>query len=326
MAKNDNLTDLLKDVADAIRAKKGTTEAINPQNFADEIASIEGGGTSSASMWTGHADVEGLKAIGWTDEDIAYYQKYGVNWNEEDDEYHKVTDDNKSLYGVLTISNISTYKDRIVYLPKIDMSSVTSLNSTFNGCAVLCGLPLIDTSNVTDMRYTFSACKVLTYLPPLNTSKVTNMGVAFQNCNSLKFVPPMDTSNVKNMTTLFNNCYSLTSIASINSSKAANIGSMFNGCTSLVSMPFLDLSSASSTVNTFNGCSSLVHAKIYGIKANCSLANSPLISKDTLLFAINNAATNAITLTLHSYAYERLANDADILEALANHPNISLAK
>ena len=51
-----------------------------------------GGGTpppdtpSVKPKWTGHADAEGLKAIGWTDEDIAYYQENGVNWNEEDDE------------------------------------------------------------------------------------------------------------------------------------------------------------------------------------------------------------------------------------------------
>lgn len=44
MAKNNNLTDFLTDVADAIRAKKGTTEPINPQDFSVEIASIEGDG------------------------------------------------------------------------------------------------------------------------------------------------------------------------------------------------------------------------------------------------------------------------------------------
>ena len=46
MAKNNNLTDFLTDVADAIRAKKGTTEPINPQDFSSEIASIESGGGS----------------------------------------------------------------------------------------------------------------------------------------------------------------------------------------------------------------------------------------------------------------------------------------
>lgn len=40
MAKTDNLTDFLTSVADAIRAKKGTSDLINPQNFDSEIASI----------------------------------------------------------------------------------------------------------------------------------------------------------------------------------------------------------------------------------------------------------------------------------------------
>lgn len=44
MAKNDNLTDYLTDLADGIRAKKGTTDPINPQDFRKEIESISGGG------------------------------------------------------------------------------------------------------------------------------------------------------------------------------------------------------------------------------------------------------------------------------------------
>lgn len=43
MAKNNNLTDFLTDVADAIREKKGTTGKINPQDFSSEIKSIESG-------------------------------------------------------------------------------------------------------------------------------------------------------------------------------------------------------------------------------------------------------------------------------------------
>lgn len=48
MAKNDNLKDFLKDVADAIRDKKGTTGLINPQDFSAEIASIQSGGGAVA--------------------------------------------------------------------------------------------------------------------------------------------------------------------------------------------------------------------------------------------------------------------------------------
>ena len=181
--------------------------------------------------WTGHADAEGLRAIGWTDEDIAYYQENGVNWNEEDDEWHKVTDDNKALYGVLTASNISSYKDRIVYLPKIDTSSVTS------------------------------------------------MSTMFFNCYSLTAIPLLDTSSVTNMSGMFYYCYSLTT------------------------------------------------ANLKGVALACQLNNSALLSKDSLLYLINNeAATIAITIKLASYAYNRWATDPDIVAALANHPNISLAK
>ena len=37
----------LTDIADSIRSKKGTTELINPANYASEISGITGGGGSS---------------------------------------------------------------------------------------------------------------------------------------------------------------------------------------------------------------------------------------------------------------------------------------
>ena len=164
--------------------ENGTTEVVPDSGYALSKVTIntnvESGG--SATKWTGHADAEGLKAIGWTDEDIAYYQANGVNWNEEDDEYHKVTDDNKALYGVLTADNISTYKDRIVYLPKIDTSGVTSMYQMFRVCYSLVAIPLLDTSSVTRMDYMFSSCYSLVSIPLLDTSSVTRMDYMFSSC------------------------------------------------------------------------------------------------------------------------------------------------
>ena len=57
MAKNNNLTDFLTDVADAIRAKKGTTAKINPQDFSSEIASISTGGGGGTSVAVSMSDV-----------------------------------------------------------------------------------------------------------------------------------------------------------------------------------------------------------------------------------------------------------------------------
>ena len=301
--------------------------------------------------WTGHADAEGLKAIGWTDEDIAYYQENGVNWNEEDDEWHKVTDDNKALYGVLTASNISTYKDRIVYLPKIDTSRVTNMSEMFYQCRTLvaipmldtsrvtnmrkmfyqCGslvaIPMLDTSRVTDMSEMFYYCTSLLFIPVLNTSSVTNMYYVFYSCFSLKSIPMLDTSRVTDMTYMVAQCYSLTSISMLDTSNVVNMYRMFYSNTTLTSIPMLDMSKVTNMDEMFGYCFSLTYANLKNVKLALKLNNSALLTKDSLLYLINNeAATSAITIKLATYAYDKWATDPDIVVALANHPNISISK
>jgi hypothetical protein len=77
----------------------------------------------------------------------------------------------------------------------------------------------------------------------------------------------------------------------------------------------------------FYNCFSLTTANLKNVKLGYQLNNSALLSKDSLLYIINNeAATSAITIKLASYAYDRWATDTDIVAALANHPNISISK
>ena len=319
----ENIVELLTDVADAIREKKGSTEPIKAQSFAEEIRSIQGGG---GSKWTGHADAEGLKAIGWDDEDIAYYQQHGVNWNEEDDQYHLVSDDNKALYGVLTADNISTYKDRIVYLPKIDTSTKTSMSKMFDSCYSLVSIPQLDTQNVTNMTYRFNYCYSLVSIPQLDTQNVTNMTYMFNYCYSLVSIPQLDTQNVTSMSYMFNYCFSLVSIPQLDTQNVKNMSNMFLSCFSLVSIPQLDTQNVTSMSYMFNGCYSLTTANLKNVKLSYQLNKSTLLSKESLLYLINNeASTSAITITLASYAYTRLSTDADIVEALTAHPNVSLA-
>ena len=260
--------------------ENGTTEVVADGGFTGlGKVTINTEVEGAKPKWTGHADAEGLKAIGWTDEDIAYYQENGVNWNEEDDEWHKVTEDNKALYGVLTADNISTYARRIVYLPKIDTSGMKGMSFMFDGCYSLKAIPMLDTSAVANMSY------------------------MFKNCNSLTSIPMLDTSSVMFMNSMFYYCYTLTSI------------------------PMLDTSSVTNMNEMFKGCYSLTRANLKNVKLAYQLYSSPLLSKESLLYLINNeAATSAITIKLASYAYDKWATDPDIVAALANHPNISLAK
>ena len=56
----NNLKDHLKEEADAIRAKKGTSDLINPQDFATEIEGISGSGESGGSTIE-YLDVSGVE-------------------------------------------------------------------------------------------------------------------------------------------------------------------------------------------------------------------------------------------------------------------------
>ena len=64
MSKQNNLTDFLTDVANAIRAKKGSTDLINPQNFSSEIASLSGG-LEIVDMTETTATIEPNKVYVW---------------------------------------------------------------------------------------------------------------------------------------------------------------------------------------------------------------------------------------------------------------------
>jgi hypothetical protein len=102
---------------------------------------------------------------------------------------------------------------------------------------------------------------------------------------------------------------------------------MFYYCYSLVAIPHIDTSSVTSINNMTVNCYSLVTVNLEHAKLPYNLRGSSLLSKESLLYLINNeAATSAITIALASYAYTRLANDADIVAALAAHPNISISQ
>lgn len=117
MAKNDNIQDLLHDVADAIREKKGTEELINPQAFSNEIRSIE---TSSPfAVDFGEEIANGNPSfIGALQEDIDYYNEV-----QRRREAGEVTD--------ADLAKESEFRDKIVWWPK-GMSGKIYANNYLN--------------------------------------------------------------------------------------------------------------------------------------------------------------------------------------------------
>ena len=85
------------------------------------------------------------------------------------------------------------------------------------------------------------------------------------------------------------------------------------------------MQNATSIGSMFNDCNSLTYANLVGLKKDISFEFSFLLSKESLLFIINNeASTSAFAIYLKAYAYNKLANDADVAAALEAHPNVSL--
>ena len=331
--------------AAAIEEKTGKPAGDVFASYPDQILQIPSGG------WTGHADEAGLKAIGWTDDDIAYYQKYGVNWNEEDDQYHLVPEDNKALYGVLTVDNISTYKDRIVYLPKIDTSTERSLNSTFSSCNILVAIPMLDTSRCMSMRSTFSSCSSLVFIPPLDTSNVEDMYAMLRDCSSLVLIPPLDTSNVEDMSYMLYSARSLRIFPQLDTSRVTNMDNMFRDCCAITRLPLLNTSRVTIMSYMLSYCTELSSIEeldmlkvtsadsmllynygirichIKNLRSSIEINKTPFLEKESLVYMIQNAApTSEITIKLSSYCYDKYKADPDVVAALANQPLVSLTR
>lgn len=242
-------------------------DATNDETFTSlvpKVANISTGG-STEPTFTGSYDRQGLKQIGWTDEEIDYYNQNGVQWNASEDDYFKLTqtelagDDSTNTRFIpknSTKTSFQSYRG-LLAIPLLDTSKVTNMKNMFSSCYSLTTIPQLDTSEVTNMYNMFYSCYSLTTIPLLDTSKVTDMENMFRSCYSLTKIPLLDTSNVTNMNSMFNDCHSLKTIPQLDTSKVTNMYVMFYGCYSLKTIPLLDTSKVTNTGAMFFRCYSL---------------------------------------------------------------------
>ena len=107
---------------------------------------------------------------------------------------------------------------------------------------------------------------------------------------------------------------------------AASVSSAFYRCMYCKDFGRIRVQAINNFSDFLSQAISLVNVELSGLKASLSLSDSPHLSVASILYMINNeAATSAITITLHATAYARATADADITAALANHPNVTLA-
>lgn len=178
----------------------------------------------------------------------------------------------------LTSGSYETISGYIKKIPQLDTSSVTNMNSMFNGCRNLISIPQLNTSNVTNMSNMFNNCKLITTIPLMDTSNVTYMAYMFASCRNLISIPLMDTSKVTGVNSMFYSCGNLISIPQLNLSKATNMWQMFLYCSALTTLGgFQNLGMAYDTSKSAN-------YSYYTL----DLSTSPKLTHESLMNVINN--------------------------------------
>ena len=178
------LTQLFTNIANAIRAKTGSSETIKAEDFPTEIADITTGNLS-------------------------------------DEEYQEANDDLDEILQGSTQSYITDGESLFssnVRLNQIDTvlsfcNNLTTAAMMFSSCSNLTELDLtnlIDASTIINLEYMFSGCKKLETLD-LSTFKpkvVQTTSHIFENCSKLISLDlsNWDVSNLKNMGAMFANC------------------------------------------------------------------------------------------------------------------------
>lgn len=87
----------------------------------------------------------------------------------------------------------------------------------------------------------------------------------------------------------------------------------------------LDVSAVSSFNHVFVECSNLRDISLKGLNANIDLSGAPNLSMTSIAYAVTNAGTATLTITLAPAVYAAAMADADVQAALTSKPNVTLA-
>ena len=127
-------------------------------------------------------------------------------------------------------------------------------------------------------------------------------------------------------TSLAYHALDLITITISSSTNVKDLSYAFAYCKSLIYIGNVRCDNAVPTSTTFYQCSSLKFIHLLKISSSYDFQYSPNLTCKSILYMIENeAATSAITITLHADAYARAMANADIVAALEAHPNVSLA-
>lgn len=191
MARTDNLTNFLTDVADAIRTKTGSADTIQASSFDTAIENIPSGQTievdgSTSSSKPGYVDIiNNTVSVKLKDDSIlTSYLFYGckaTSLPKVTNVTSRVTHMNYMFYDCTNVETID--------VSGYDTSGVTNMQSMFQMASAATKLKSLNLSNfnienVTEMRWMFSTTRKLAILDisSFDFTNVTNFSGMFDYC------------------------------------------------------------------------------------------------------------------------------------------------
>lgn len=261
MARTDNLTNYLEDVATAIKNKKGNDTPIKASEFDTEIENLPSGGgnineylDSSLAQYSDTVTAAGailqmikklptLELSNVSNGNCFRNMFAQMNIEATPDIILPINKKAKTLqnlcYNCINLIDISS-------LANLDVSEVTSLNSTFAYANKLVDVSAIKNWNL--------------------SSLMVNFDYTFDYCESIKSIDlsNWDTSSIRSWICTFEHCTNLVEI-----------------------LGELDASNAESMVNTFRGCTNLETLRVKNLKNNATFSACPL-SEESINYILNN--------------------------------------
>lgn len=206
------------------------------------------------NQWNGSVDSVGLKALNWTDDQIAKYQSL-CTWMDYENTEHLVPDYDKTLQDQDTYENDTTLQ----YARNIDLTNKTSVTRMYHNCSNLKAYPYFELNeNITTSDAIFNGCTNLTVAQPIDFTKLTGQTKPsvigfFYGCSSLTIAPEINFTTVYNANNFFRNCSSLKYVPDYKFNEAYTLVSFY----------------ASTAVETINEVYAPVCQKAQYLFANC---------------------------------------------------------
>ena len=319
----DKLNADMTSVADSIRTKGGTTEALAwPDGYKTAIEAIQtGGGGGSTSGPLDPVEVyNNTRPSDWlpmpTPADNEMYLLFHIP-----DGVSSLLAFTVTCTGNYTVALGSVSGGSFVASSSVDIAS----GSKYEAELFADDYGNLTSDGMKQVMVKVSGTDILTWAPSTHSKKTSPSDFAGWNIEEIACRIPSGTSvacgsstgnmalrklryfawygknAVTNMSSMFNDCYSLLAIPQMDTSAVKNMSNMFNYCNSLAAVPQIDTSAVTNMSNMFYACYSLTAIPQMTTSAVTNMSN--MFSNCRSLLAIPQMDTSAVKNMSNMFNY-----------------------